>query len=853
MATTLFTRSTAITTFISVLVTGLAIYYNTIAAFPASIYIVLLVASYAFDRRRRNILVASTVNFLMMVLIIIAGSQLNESFYLPRWITSLIGYSSIAALLIYLSRQVSDLHETKKSEERLELAMDGITAGLWDWKLAEGDKRWWSPRYYELLGYAPGEIEASANTLMDMTHPADFLLAKKLLQTHLHTPAKFEVEQRYKTKNGTYKWFLVNGQTKFGKDGKPVRMIGSIIDIDEKKRNQQLIEQQAALIEIIPHAIIYGDKSLNIYHLNETAEELFEIRKQDILGKRLTEMLNYEVVGQTPQDVLYAMRDENKPWKGEVVFTLRNGKKKNLLASARMVFNPLGEVEGWVGIYTDITQLKGIQERLQLATEGTAAGIWDWPDVNKDEEWWSPRFYELLGYEQGEIPSTLSTFQSLLHADDVKPTLTLLDEHFKQQKRFEIEYRLKTKGGVYKWFLGSAQAKFNNEGKPLRLVGSIIDIDERKKAEKVIADYASLIKMMPDGVLRVSKSRKIISVNENAQRLFEAKEHEMIGKDFNDFATLNILGTTREAVWNSVWNNGFWRGEVEVITRSGKRSLLLVNIKATDGEDGNEPSWLGVYTDISLLRLNEELNIALSKLEDNNRYLEQFAYISSHDIKAPVIALEGLVDLLDKAGAVKEEHTPILRMLKNTTQQMQRTNQSLNSILKLRKNLSSADTEGGEPVRLEIIMNDALATLEPQIKEAGGVITIDILDIQNVMFPYVHFKSVLYNLISNAVKYRSPDEPLNISINASELHKGVYLFTVQDNGLGMDLTRNKEKVFGIFKRFHDHVEGSGVGLHIVKSIIQAYGGNIKIESEPHKGTKVSFTFNSNDHHLQTTE
>lgn len=843
MLKNVFTRSTIATASISILVTALAIYYNFVNALPASIYTVLLVASYAFDRRRRNVLVAAAVNFLMMTLIIVAGTQLNENFYLPRWITSMIGYSSVAALLLYLSRQVSDMRQIKLSEERLELALDGITAGLWDWNIQDGDKRWWSPQYYELLGYEPGEIEANAQTLIDMTHPADFELAKATQERYMKTSDKFELEQRYKTKSGEYKWFLVHGQTKFNEQGKPIRMIGSIIDIDEKKRTQQLLEQQAALIQIIPHPIIYGDRNLNIYHINSTAEELFEIKREDILGKRLTEMLNYEIVGQSREDVLQAMSNPKSPWKGEVVFTLHNGKKKNLLASARMVFSNTGEIEGWVGIYTDITKLKAAQERLQLATEGTAAGIWDWPDVNKDEEWWSPRFYQLLGYETDEIKPALSTFKSLLHPDDVKPTLHLLDEHFKQHKRFEIEYRLKTKGGTYRWFLGSAQAKYSNSGQPERLVGSIIDIDERKRAEKTIADYADLIRMMPDGVLRVSKSRKIVSANDNAQRMLEATEEEMKGRDFTEFISMNILGTTRDAVWNSIWTNGFWRGEIEVTTRSGKQSLLLVNIKATESQDGSEPTWLGIYTDISMLRLNEELNIALKRLEDNNKYLEQFAYISSHDIKAPVIALDGLVDMLEKLDAVKEEHRPVLRMIKSTTEQMQRTNQSLNSILKLRSNLAKND-EGGEPVRLEIIMNDVVATLEQQIKEANGRLILDVNDVRNIMFPYVHFKSVMYNLINNAIKYRDPERNPVVEVSARELHVGVYLFTIKDNGLGMDLNRNKDKVFGIFKRFHDHVEGSGVGLHIVKSIIQAYGGNIKIESEPSKGTKISFTFNS---------
>lgn len=833
-------------TILSVGICAAALYFNWPSIVPCSLFTLLMVASYVINRRSGSIVYAGILNWIMITGIMVAGPMLFADFPMVRWVIGLTGYTITTLLLYSLSKQVVDLKNLRQSEERLELAIDAITAGLWDWNLSDGDKRWWSARYYELLGYAPNEIEASGANLKAMTHPDDIELAARTQTNYLQKEEKFEIEQRYKTKNGEYKWFLVNGQVKFNDKGQPARMIGSIIDIDEKKRAQELIVEQAALIETIPHAIVYGDSNLNIYHMNKAAEKAFGVNIEHVKGKRLLEVVPYETTGQTAEEVRSKMFGAEGAWRGEVVFHKKDGSKLITLASARIITNAKGEFTGWVGIYTDISELKATQERLQLAIEGTAAGIWDWIDIDADAEWWSTRFYQLLGYEQGEITPAVSTFRQILHPDDFAETIKKQENHFNNRGRFEMEYRLKTKEGLYKWFLGSGQAKFNAEGKPTRMVGSIIDINERKQAENAIQEYASLIKMMPDGVVRVAKSRMVVSVNDNAQKMFEATEEEMMGRPLDDFINMNILGTTREQVWTDIWTKGFWRGEVEITTRSGKKHLLLVNIKANDRQDGTEPTWVGVYTDISLLRLNEELHNVLKRLEDNNRYLEQFAYISSHDIKAPIIAVDGLVDLMYKTNAVKEDQIQILDMLKSTTSQMQRTNHSLNSILKLRKNLLTKSEEDAHSASLQLIMDDIMATLKPNIEAADATVNIDLNGYGDMLFPYVHLKSVLYNLISNAIKYRDPAKPLIVNVKAKHEAGNMYTFMVEDNGLGMDLGRNREKLYGIFKRFHSHVEGSGVGLHIVKSIIEAHEGTIEVKSAPGTGTRFDFTFNQSN-------
>ena len=128
-------------------------------------------------------------------------------------------------------------------------------------------------------------------------------------------------------------------------------------------------------------------------------------------------------------------------------------------------------------------QQKEADMKFKLAVQGTTAGIWDWVSVTNEHQWWSPQFYQLLGYKNQELPANLNSFKKVLHPDDYELTFKMVDRHFMKKTPFQVEYRLLHKTGKYKWFLGSGQATWNHEDQPVRMVGTIIDINARKLAE----------------------------------------------------------------------------------------------------------------------------------------------------------------------------------------------------------------------------------------------------------------------------------------------------------------------------------------------------------------------------------
>ena len=138
-----------------------------------------------------------------------------------------------------------------------------------------------------------------------------------------------------------------------------------------------------------------------------------------------------------------------------------------------------------------------------------------------------------------------------------------------------------------------------------------------------------------------------------------------------------------------------------------------------------------------------------------------------------------------------------------------------------------------------------LAGLQHDIEQANATVVVELNELADVHFQYVYVKSIFYNLLNNAIKYRDPARQLKITAEAHKMADGRVRFVISDNGLGIDLKKNKGKMFGIFKRFHTHVEGTGVGLHIVKSIVDEYNGTIEVEITQGEGTRFVIEFDDN--------
>lgn len=225
----------------------------------------------------------------------------------------------------------------------------------------------------------------------------------------------------------------------------------------------------------------------------------------------------------------------------------------------------------------------------------------------------------------------------------------------------------------------------------------------------------------------------------------------------------------------------------------------------------------------------QELQKTNQELIEHNNQLEQFAFIAAHNLRAPLTRVLGLANLI-QMGPSETDRQEALDKLISSTHDLDQVVKDLNAILNIKRH-----TGNFSEVSLHESLMRTKRILEKEIEDTGTKIINNFSEADRVyaIAPYV--ESILYNLISNAIKYRDPERPPLIAIKTTHENEFVCL-AVMDNGLGIDLQKYKQSVFNLYKRFHLHVEGKGLGLYLVKTQIEALGGRVEIRSEPNEGT-----------------
>ncbi|RDV15941.1 GAF domain-containing protein [Pontibacter diazotrophicus] len=240
-------------------------------------------------------------------------------------------------------------------------------------------------------------------------------------------------------------------------------------------------------------------------------------------------------------------------------------------------------------------------------------------------------------------------------------------------------------------------------------------------------------------------------------------------------------------------------------------------------------------------KTNMELGNQNRVLASANFELDNFVYTASHDLKSPVSNIEGLLDELSETIAKGQidriEVNQIVQLMKSSVKRFNTTISDLTAIVELEKASLSKDPE---EIDFFDVVEAAKMDLHKLIVESNAKIKVVSADRLLVGLSKKNLKSVIQNLLSNAIKYRSPDRKLEVTVRMEEVEGRTHL-TVEDNGLGIPSDK-QDKVFTMFKRFHDHVEGSGLGLYIVKRIVDAVKGQIQVRSTLDRGTSFLIIF-----------
>ncbi|UOQ51623.1 ATP-binding protein [Hymenobacter cellulosivorans] len=283
---------------------------------------------------------------------------------------------------------------------------------------------------------------------------------------------------------------------------------------------------------------------------------------------------------------------------------------------------------------------------------------------------------------------------------------------------------------------------------------------------------------------------------------------------------------------------------------AGEYRWMLGRALPSRNERGEIVQWIGTFTDIhehklALERIDQaqrELQVNNEQLTRANVDLDNFIYTASHDLKAPISNIEGLLQALllelPAHTAQEAEQVPqILRMMQASVDRFKRTIEHLTEVTKLQKEHGST----AATVDLKRLIHEVRLDLQPLVQAAEATVDISVGTCPTISFSEKNLRSIIYNLLSNALKYRSPERPPRVRVSCA-VEAGYAVLRVEDNGLGLNLKHDGKKLFAMFQRLHDHVEGTGIGLYMVKKIVENAGGRIEVASQMGVGSTFSVYF-----------
>ena len=340
-----------------------------------------------------------------------------------------------------------------------------------------------------MFGYQPDELSADPFVWLNLVHPDDQSIAMAQWQRIVSRKAdEYNYELRMIRKDGTVIWTDIRGHAVRDADGRLTHVIGATLDITDRKRGDaNLLRTQFAMDQAVD-AVYWIDPQARILYTNKAASTMLGYTKAEFL-----QMTVHDLNPDFPAEVWPGWWEEVRQKRVVSLETNHLTKDGRLVPiDIRVAFLAYGGQEFHCAFVRDITEQKRIdhvlresQERFELAVSATSDGIWDW-NILTGEQYWSDHHFERFGLAPGELIPTYDMWISLVHPHDAELVHQATQRHLDIREPYDIEVRVRMKDGSYRWFRDRGQAVWDDVGRPVRMVGSISDVTERRNAEEAI-------------------------------------------------------------------------------------------------------------------------------------------------------------------------------------------------------------------------------------------------------------------------------------------------------------------------------------------------------------------------------
>lgn len=450
---------------------------------------------------------------------------------------------------------------------------------------------------------------------------------------------------------------------------------------------------------------------------------------------------------------------------------------------------------------------------------------------------WSDECYRIFGYGRGETVPSFDKFLMAVHPDDREFLKQTIYNSPSNQNTLKVNYRIGT-GNDVKHIYSELALERNALGKPIYIKGFVHDITNVKLAEESLhkseTNLRTIFNNTDTGYVLFNPSQQVISFNSHAYVLSKA----LYGKELKEgsHAAAYFPEKRMQAI------NNFFANAIKGENTAYETSLLDSDGAAKWyhtrwlGIAGEQKSNFGVIMAVSDITERKTAELEREKIANDlikrNNALEQFAFIVSHNLRAPVANIIGLADALtDKDGVEENIKEHFLKGLSVSAKKLDEVVYDLNQILRISQRIN----EQKEIVYYQQLVEDIKLALSARIASEGVIIKTDFTRMMNIYTLKSYLYNIFYNLILNSINFRQPVRSPLIEIKSRQEEMAAVL-TFSDNGRGIDLEKYGKQIFGLYKRFDTSADGRGMGLCMAKTQTETLGGKISVESEVNKGT-----------------
>ena len=495
-------------------------------------------------------------------------------------------------------------------------------------------------------------------------------------------------------------------------------------------------------------------------------------------------------------------------------------------------------------IKSNNNEIKESNEKYDIVSKATSDTIWDWK-IQEDTITWNKGIETIFGYTQEEVGNNSAWWFDKIHPEDsIKMSVKLYSFIEQKSEKWQDQYRFRCADNTYKYVLDRGFLLKDKKGRAHRMIGAIQDITKQKKEEENLKLLETVVTQTKDAVV-ITKSDSnsetfpnIIYVNNAFCAMTGYKSKKVLSKPFNPFNTEELDSHEYEKFISAIAEKR--ECQIETLTKKKNKEEYWVRFSMIPiyNSDNELSHWISIQKDVTEERKQEkEKEQLIRELTQNNKDLKQFSYITSHNLRAPLSNLIGLLNLIEDIPINDSELSEIINGFKKSTHLLNETINDLVKIIVIKDKISIQK----ENVTINEVVEHVFSQLKFQIEQSKPILKLNFDEADTIYTNKAYLESILINLLTNSIKYKSETKKLKISITIKKTNNSTIL-KFKDNGIGIDLKRNSEHIFGLYQRFHDYPDSKGLGLYLVKSQIESLGGTIAIESEVNKGTEFTLTF-----------